>query len=30
MQNGAVANDLAFIEYDFAFVDADHGPQARY
>jgi DNA helicase-2/ATP-dependent DNA helicase PcrA len=24
-QSGAVANNLAFIEYDFAFVDADHG-----
>jgi hypothetical protein len=27
MQSGAVANNLAFIEYDFDFVDADHGPE---
>jgi hypothetical protein len=29
MQSGPSANNLAFIEYDFAFVDADHG-RTRY
>src|SRR5208282_4666025 len=27
MQSGAVANNLAFIEYDLALINADHGPQ---
>jgi tetratricopeptide (TPR) repeat protein len=27
MQSGASANNLAFIEYDFAIIDADHGPE---
>ena len=27
MQSGAVANDLAFVEYDFGLINAHHGPQ---
>ena len=27
MQSGTVANNLAFIEYDLAFINADHGPK---
>jgi hypothetical protein len=27
MQGGAVANDLAFVEYDLAVIDIDHGTQ---
>src|SRR5271166_2273877 len=27
MQGGAVANNLALLEYDLALIDADHGPQ---
>jgi hypothetical protein len=27
MQSGASANNLAFIEYDLALIDADHGPE---
>jgi len=27
MQSGAIANDLAFIEYDLAIINADHGPE---
>ena len=27
MQSGAVANNLAFVEYDLALINADHGPQ---
>jgi hypothetical protein len=27
MQSGAVANDLAFVEYDLSLVNADHSPQ---
>src|ERR1700675_3086661 len=27
MQSGPNANDLAFIEYDLAFINADHGPE---
>src|ERR1700730_12226329 len=27
MQSGAVAKNLAFIEYDFALINAHHGPQ---
>jgi hypothetical protein len=27
MQSGPIAKNLAFIEYDFAIVDADHGPE---
>jgi len=27
MQSGAIANDLAFVEYNLAIVNADHGPQ---
>ena len=26
MQSGPSANNLAFIEYDLAFINADHGP----
>jgi hypothetical protein len=27
MQSGAVANNLAFVEYDLALINADHGPK---
>jgi len=27
MQSGAVANDLAFVQYDLALINADYGPQ---
>src|ERR1700746_1649052 len=27
MQSGAIANNLAFIEYDLAIINADHGPE---
>src|ERR1700738_2252894 len=27
MQSGPIANNLAFIEYDLAFINADHGPE---
>jgi hypothetical protein len=27
MQSGAVANDLAFVKYDLALINANHGPQ---
>jgi hypothetical protein len=27
MQSGAVANDFAFVEYDFGLINAHHGPQ---
>jgi hypothetical protein len=27
MQSGAIANDLAIIEYDLAIINADHGPE---
>src|ERR1700720_1622258 len=27
MQSGPLANKLAFIEYDLAFINADHGPE---
>jgi hypothetical protein len=27
MQSGPIANDLAFIEYDLAIINADHGPE---
>jgi hypothetical protein len=27
MQSGPIANNLAFIEYDLAIINADHGPE---
>ena len=30
MQSGSVANNLALIEFDLAFINADHGPKLVY